>query len=470
MAINTPARSIAYYAIGLIATKIISLLVVPIMTRFLSPTEYGNLEVLLTFINLASIVIGFGLTEAIFRFGGMAKTPQLMNVICSNATTMSLLIGCMLSSPIIIFANQISNILPGKITSLQVIYLGLTLIPANVLVVQMDWLRLKEDTTRFVWVNFLRSLLQSILVLLSLYLGYGVSGIMLASAITTSSVMLYFLLFQFDTPLQLNLSLQKKLFFYGLPLSFNGIAEFILLSLSYWWLAYDIGPKQMALYALAMKFSMLISLLIQPFYMWWDPTRYKHLNTKNSRRYTAFTSELGVTICYIGAYGVSIGGSLFILWFIPSNYHHAIAYLPLSCFALVLKYAADMMNTGLFLKKPTYIMLINTSMAILTIIGFYFFIPFWHIWGVLLILHLTLLIRWIAYAYLSQKELQLPYRYLSLIPFIFISELFGLSVHWMKNSLDYIVIGGGLFIIQIGLAYYLRLLPLLKIKKIMQNK
>jgi O-antigen/teichoic acid export membrane protein len=459
MVINRHVKHITYYALGLTVTKLVSLLTLPIITRLLSLNEYGNLEILVTFINLASIVLGFGLTEALFRFGGRAKTANFMSIICSNAITLSLLIAIALCGPLIIFAKQVAALLPGNISSLQIIYLCMALIAGNVLTVQLDWLRLKEDVTQFVLVSFVRSFLQAVIVLGLLFAGYGVTGIMFANALATILSASYFLLLQFDTPLRFDWLIQKKLFLFGVPLSFNGIAEFILMSLSNWWLAYADGPAALAPFALAMKFAWLTLFLIEPYYMWWNPKRYQHLETDASRKYTAEMSEVGVLTSFVGGYLVTIGGSLLILWVIPSSYHQAIAYLPLACCVLATKFASNMMGTGLYIQRPNFIMYINSIMALLTIVGFYFLVPRWHAWAILLVLQLTLLLRWICYVYLSQRDLYLPYRYIKLIFFVVASALLMLSTLFMNNSVEYIVIGGGGFCLQIVIAYFLKLLP-----------
>ncbi|MFA6303022.1 MAG: oligosaccharide flippase family protein [Legionella sp.] len=470
MAKTSNTHQIIYYALGLVGTSFTSLLVLPIMTHYIDPTDYANLEILLTLINLITIVIGFGLNEALFRFGGTAKNRKFINAICSNATSMALVIGAVTSVLIIFFAVEIKNILPGSITRLQIIYLGISLIPCNVIVVQLNWLRLKENVKQFILVGVFRSLLQAVLVLSTLYAGYGVTGIMFASAATSIITLVYFLLFQLDVPLEFNKIIQKQLFFYGLPLSFNGIAEFVLMSLSNWWIAYVVGPTALAPFALAMKLATITSLIIYPFYMWWNPIRYKHLDTEESRLYTARISEFGVVVCYLAAYLVTIGSGLLIIWFIPISYHDAMPYLAIAGYMLASKYAADMMNIGLFLRKPQYVMYVNSVVAVITIIGFYYLIPLWHIWGAFLILQIALYFRWFAYIYLSQRELYLVYHYVKLFAFLLICELCGLGINYFRSTIAYIVIGGAGFIVLTVLAYLLQLIPPNKLLSYLQSK
>ena len=71
--IRRPAvRQSLTYGFGLAAGKAVSLLLVPVFTHFLSPADYGRLDVLQTLADLLSIVIAFGLSDTLYRFAGAA--------------------------------------------------------------------------------------------------------------------------------------------------------------------------------------------------------------------------------------------------------------------------------------------------------------------------------------------------------------------------------------------------------------
>ncbi|MDA1378993.1 hypothetical protein PCI56_02915 [Plesiomonas shigelloides subsp. oncorhynchi] len=42
----------------------------PVFTRYLSPAEYGQLEVLLALVNIGTLLLGLGLVDALYRFAG----------------------------------------------------------------------------------------------------------------------------------------------------------------------------------------------------------------------------------------------------------------------------------------------------------------------------------------------------------------------------------------------------------------
>ena len=62
----------ALYGLSIFLMKGIALIMLPIYTSYLTPADYGRLEVLVIFSNIACIVLGFGLVEALYRFVGLA--------------------------------------------------------------------------------------------------------------------------------------------------------------------------------------------------------------------------------------------------------------------------------------------------------------------------------------------------------------------------------------------------------------
>lgn len=465
MKLKTNTKKIFLYGVGLFFMKAVSLLMLPIVTRVLSPEEYGTLEILVTLTTLLCLLLGFGLSDAIFRFGGMSKIARFTEVICKNAATQALLIGLIICIPIMLLADRIAPIFPGNVTSLQIIYLCLALIPSNVLTVQVDWLRLEDRVITFIIINLVRALIQAAIVLITLYAGYGVTGMMFATFLSTLLIFIYFLFVELKGSFDFNWTLQKKLFLYGLPLSFSGIADFTILWLDHWWLAFTAGTAEMAKFALAMKFSMTSVILIQPFVLWWFPQRFKYLDNAIEKAYCAKTVEVGLVLGFILALGISIASSALILLFIPASYHKAISYIPCLCFMFALKNAGEMMNIGLFLDKTSYQMWIHTFSAILAVIGFYFLIPIWEVWGVILVLNLVFTFRWFTLTYFSQREVYLPYHYLKLFLFVIAIGIGMGFVQSMSSIFDYLIKGGALWILIFVSCLSLKLLPPILIKK-----
>src|SRR5436190_9884332 len=58
----------AAYTASSIGSKLIAVFLLPLYTRYLTPSDYGAVEVMIASVVAASIVIRFGMIEAILRF------------------------------------------------------------------------------------------------------------------------------------------------------------------------------------------------------------------------------------------------------------------------------------------------------------------------------------------------------------------------------------------------------------------
>lgn len=78
-------KSTLIYSIGTIGSKVISFLLVPILTFYLNKEELGTYDLLMTFILFLSPIISFQLSESIYRF--IKSNPETSNykLVISNA-------------------------------------------------------------------------------------------------------------------------------------------------------------------------------------------------------------------------------------------------------------------------------------------------------------------------------------------------------------------------------------------------
>lgn len=78
MKVNTP---FIHYTLAIAGLKGISLLMLPIVTRFLSPESYGTLNFLVSIGAMLSIFLGFGMAEMLFQFTAKIPCSQLESLI-----------------------------------------------------------------------------------------------------------------------------------------------------------------------------------------------------------------------------------------------------------------------------------------------------------------------------------------------------------------------------------------------------
>ncbi|ANB51319.1 lipopolysaccharide biosynthesis protein [Aeromonas veronii] len=389
-----------YYAGGLLLMKGISLLMLPVLTHQLLPREYGQLEVLLTLINLGSLILGFGLVDALYRFAGLAKDEQERQQVVARMFGLVWLIA---------------------LASLVLLWLLAPVVQA--------WLRMRNQARLFFVATAGKAVIQSLLTGWWLWLGWGVSGVLASGTLTCVALALLLSLWQWrDSGICFDWQHYRPLLRYGLPLVVSGLAGFALSGLDRWLLADVVGEALLAYYAVAGKLALAVGLLLQPFALWWYPRRFMLLREPDGLRLNAHYSVMGSVLGFVTAGIVGLTAPLLIRWLTPESYHGAIAYIPLLVLGMAVRNVSDLLNVGCFSgEKSNAQMVINLGCSALGVAGFLLAIPPFGVAGVIWTLLLVYLVRALAFYLVSQRLLPLPYR----LSTLWASSLGALAMVWL---------------------------------------
>lgn len=80
---ENPKFQMAAFALSIALSKGLSLIMLPIFTRFLTPAEMGELELVATTMAVLGILISFALHEALYRFAtknGLTRADQIFTL------------------------------------------------------------------------------------------------------------------------------------------------------------------------------------------------------------------------------------------------------------------------------------------------------------------------------------------------------------------------------------------------------
>lgn len=450
------------YGSALGMSKGVSLLMVPIFTRYLEPADYGRLDVLQTLADLLSIVIGLGLADTLFRFFGAAKSEEKRRRVAANIFGMTLVVGVASFVLTQLAAPAIADALPGGVTVLQTRLILGNLSLGGIILVSLSMLRMHDFAGLFFsgivgWV-----VIQAALSAMLLSLGFGITGVLaagLTGAVLLSSALI---VWQFrHTGVRLDIDKCRELAVYGAPLIFVGIFGFVLGSFDRWILADAVGTARMAEYTLAAKFGLITAVLIQPFDLWWLPKRFAVLDESSGAERIARTIGIGVTMVVIAAVCVATAGPILIRFLTPESYHGAILYVPWMVLIAALHSATTMFNIGCYSgRTTTWPVVIDGIAAAVAAAGYFMLIPRFGAYGAIAATILALGLRFLATYWASQTIVQIPYPVFRL--FLMALAGFGIitAMQMLSASGSLIAVGTAAIV---GLALFatgLRLIPL----------
>jgi len=434
-----PVLQSLIYGIAIALSKGVGFLLIPVLTHYLEPADYGRLDILQTLADLLTIVFACGLGDCLFRF---AKDQDNLKLV-SSLYSIALIISAVTVVLTQVIAPYVMELLPGSITLVQMRLILLTICLSPSILIPLSWLRLQGKAGEFFKNSVGRTMVQSCLVVLFLTQGNGLTGVLWAGTITSiaATLRLYFLMKNEDVSL-FKFTNVSKYFVYGSPLIMVGIAGFILGSFDRLILASVVGPAEMAIYALAAKFALVVALLAQPFDMWWTPVRFKTLKEKNGIQKCANTCRLGIIYITGVAVFVAAVSPVILVYIVPISYHGAAQYIPFLCGLIAVHLITNILNLGCYSAKTTKTpMFIDIFAALLALVGYILLIPTFEIMGTIYATTIALSIRLILMMWVGQKTKFIPYDTKIISSLVALPVLFLISSTLIENSIFYMIIG-----------------------------
>ena len=403
----------AIYGSALIVMKAMSLVMVPVFTHFLEPADYGRLDVLQTLANLFSILIAFGLSEALFRFCGDQADANQRKRTAAGVFGLAIVIGGVSLVLTQVFAAPLATLLPGGVSEIQVRLILGSLAVSGAILVPMSWLRMQDKAFAYTLASAGCAVVQAALSALLLYLGYGIEGVLFSGLLCMSVLALILFVYQVrNTGISLQVSSYSKYGHFGGVLTCAGFSAFIIDSFPRWILAGSVGPAEMATFALAAKLAVMAAFLTQPFDMWWMPRRFAVLTEKDGLSKCARAAESGIIVALTAALLVSAGAPLVITLLTPASYHGAIVYVPALAFFMAINASIRLLNLGCLSKDRTlWPLLIDGSAAALACLGYVFLIPLWGPWGIVCVTALAMSGQLISYLIVGSGIRAIPYSF-----------------------------------------------------------
>jgi len=267
-------RNLAIYGMGDAATSVVSLLLLPVYTRFLSPSDYGVIAMLITIEAVAKVVFRWGVDTAFMRLyydcADTAARQQLASTITIFLLAVNgllLVAGAACSSWISWWLFDTTRYWPLIVlTILNTFVTGFYFIPMHVL-------RIGEQSGQFVSLSFGRSAGTLVMrLVLVVWAGMGVLGVVVADiAVTTVFTIV---LARWFAPLLrpvFSRAILRDALGFGLPRIPHSLASQVIgLADKYFLNAYG-TLRDVGLYSIGATFGLAPKLLLSAFEYAWTP-------------------------------------------------------------------------------------------------------------------------------------------------------------------------------------------------------
>jgi O-antigen/teichoic acid export membrane protein len=260
-------RDSFYYTIGAFLVKGINFFLVPVYTSYLSPSEYGILDLYLTFTNILTIFCSLGLSQLIFvefyKIKGEER-KKFFSIIFWGYALFGLVI-CVIGGVIFHFASEYFT----KVALASMLSVVLSCAIAYVTFYQtnfFNYLRLAGRSKLFVYFSIITGVVNAGMNILFVVKGnMGYNGILLGNIIVLL-VSVAFGFFVIKDKLDFKFRIDLKEFSgytkIGIAFILSSLCQWLINGADRWIVLNALNTTELGIYALAFKFSSFVDPLI----------------------------------------------------------------------------------------------------------------------------------------------------------------------------------------------------------------
>jgi O-antigen/teichoic acid export membrane protein len=340
-----------------ILQKGVGFLMIPVYTHYLTPAEYGMLEILDLSVMILGMLTAMGIGGAVVRFYHQYDDPESRETLFSTAlfsvTMLSFLVVLLLeglSRPIAsIVLNSSEHFHYFEIIFISMGLQTIATIPESLLLAQK-----RSQTYSAITVGTFVSYL-SLNILFIVAYQMGVMGMLLSMVITkVLNTVTLFIVVRHYINIKFSLSKLKDMLQFSLPLVPASFAMYCIHYSDRFFVQKYCGSSELGVYSLGYKFGMILSVVIsEPIFRIWNTQRLEVAKMQNSSVVFGKMFTYIVCILIFGALGISIWVNEVVSIITPITYRGAAHVVALVVVSYVLYGIANYFNMGMVILCKT---------------------------------------------------------------------------------------------------------------------
>jgi O-antigen/teichoic acid export membrane protein len=272
------ARALAAYQVADLVSKVMAVLLLPVYTRYIDPSGYGEVELLATSVILASIVVRFGMIEAFLRFHFSDEDPERRQALARRAVGFLLVTTTVVAAALAAVAGPLSELILGHRDTAIFLVAVLGLWTFTNLELAYGLLRVTERIRTYALAslaNVVMTIAASVVLVVGL--GRGPQGLLMANY-GASTVVLFALWWSMRAELAprsvSGVERFRVLLGFGLPTVPAEASVYALSVLDRYFIQFSRGAAAVGLYSIAIKLAGTVAFLVRAFQYAWPPLAY----------------------------------------------------------------------------------------------------------------------------------------------------------------------------------------------------
>lgn len=427
------------FAIGSIGSKAISFFMLPLYTRMLTTSDYGQLDILQTTISLLIPLVTFQVVEAVFRFSVDMRDKDSASKVLTNGIFL-----CLIGMLITLLLFPIFNNFEPFATYTTMFYLIMFLTIFHGIIKQ--FVRGLEKIKTFVAADLIYTgsfVTFNIVFLVNLRMGlrgYFLSMV-LAHLVAIIVLIIFGNVFKYLNLKSFNKKLLKTMLIYSIPLIPNGLMWWVMNVSDRYMLTYFLGFDATGIYSVSYKFPSLITLMNSIFFMAWQLSAMQEYGKDGyDNFYKNIFGVLSSFLLLITAVVLLILKPLMSV-FVADAFYESWKYVPLLLVGTVFQAFSSFFGTNYTASKKTKGAFTTSVYGAIVNIGInLLLIPIWGIQAAAFSTMLAYLTMWLLRLFDTKKFVKIKIDWKSLIFSIVLIDIQIVGLYTITNTITFFIV------------------------------
>lgn len=408
------------YFLGNISIKLISIIMLPMYTKYIAPADYGYYDIVLTYVSIVTAVVFLNINIGCLRFLIDAKTPADKDKIFSNVLSLFIFCSLLFTLLYVLFLQFISVKYP--------VYIYLYILTEALAGIYLSASRGLNKNLIFVVSGVISAIINAVISYILLIFGWDFSALfvsMIIAGLFKISILEYSIRFISSGKWIFSQMIIKNLLIFSVPLIFNSVSYWLCSGYSKIVILKFLGETYNGYYAIAGKCSLVIVLLSSCFSLAWQEMSYRKTSEGDNSQFFSKAFESYLKIAF-SAY-IVILPLIYILFpfFINSAYYEAINFIALYMLWILFDMITNFLGNIITGFKRTKVVFFSTlAGGIASVISLYILTPILGITGANMALIVGFAITWIWREVYLKKTIKLSVdwkKIVFIIPFVILS-------------------------------------------------
>ena len=363
------------YGVGGAISKSVPFFLLPIYTRIFTPSEFGNIEMMMVIIGLltALLVMGMDSAQSFFYFEQKKNGPKFQRNVITAILHWRIAWGFVVIGVFTAVTPLLNNwFFNNQITSLHFMFSFLGALFMTVMAQSAEVFRLLYRPWTYIAVNLTNNIVTALIILLSvLYFDQGVLGYFVGICLGSLFALFvgWYLAREYLDFSRLHYKPWREYIKFGAPLLPAGLSFYFMSSLDRWFIQYYHGSAELGVYAVAAQISLIILLIIETFRKAWWPISMDAMHEGNGVELFRLIARYYVAVVMIGIIFITFFSNAIIEFMFTEAYYSAKNVVPILIWQSFYYGFYMIVSAGLIKAKKTllifYISLVSVVINVL---------------------------------------------------------------------------------------------------------